>query len=227
LPGDESDGQDDMTGTPKPAATPLVVGDHAPWFTAQSNLNSNFEFGTVAGRYIAISFIRSSSDDVGRNALYAWMTQQAVFSQPDRYLFIVTEDEADRRNANLGKLIPGRDVFWDIDRQIAHSYGISGTSNPVTFVLDPNLRVLAKIDVPNGGEQVKAAVDILQKLSPRHSSSFRPGYTFAPVLVVPQVFEPELCRRLIKGLMEGGGIESGYSTDRDGQTVNVIDHRFK
>jgi hypothetical protein len=49
----------------------------------------------------------------------------------------------------------------------------------------------------------------------------------APVLTVPFVFEPDLCRRLIDGFNRGGGVESGYSTDRDGKTVNVIDHYYK
>jgi peroxiredoxin len=216
-----------MTKPSKPAVAALTVGDHAPWFSAESNLNPNFDFGTVAGRYIVLSFIRSAATDAGRGALYMWTTNQAIFSHPDRYLFIVTENAEDRKNASLGKRIPGIDVFWDLDREISTRYGISDTVGPVTFVLDPNLRVLAKIAVPNGTEHVKAVIDILQRLPPRQPSSPRPGAILAPVLTVPFVFEPDLCRRLIDGFNRGGGVESGYSTDRDGKTVNVIDHYYK
>jgi peroxiredoxin len=208
-------------------AAPLAVGDHAPWFSAESNLNPNFDFGTVAGRYIVLSFIRSGATDAGRAALYTWTTHQAIFSDPDRYLFVVTEDADDRKNASLGKRIPGMDVFWDLDRKISTQYGVSDASGPVTFVLDPNLRVLARIAVPNGAEHVKAVIDILQKIPPRQSLNFRPGMIFAPVLTVPFVFEPDLCRRLIQGFAQSGGVESGYSTDRDGKTVNIIDHYYK
>jgi predicted 2-oxoglutarate/Fe(II)-dependent dioxygenase YbiX len=117
-------------------------------------------------------------------------------------------------------------VFWDLDRNIAHKYGLPDTTDLITFVLDPNLRVLATVDGQNGGEHVKVVADLLEKLPPRHASNFRPG-TFPPILTVPNVFEMDLCRRLMNGLVESSGIESGYSTDQAGKTVNIINHQYK
>src|SRR5262249_42265116 len=50
---------------------------------------------------------------------------------------------------------------------------------------------------------------------------------FPPVLVLPNVFEPELCRTLIAGYDAHGGDESGFMRDIDGKTVLVRDHTHK
>src|SRR4029079_9254499 len=41
----------------------------------------------------------------------------------------------------------------------------------------------------------------------------------APTLVVPDVFEPEFCRHLIRRYEEHGGEESGFMREVDGKTV--------
>jgi predicted 2-oxoglutarate/Fe(II)-dependent dioxygenase YbiX len=49
----------------------------------------------------------------------------------------------------------------------------------------------------------------------------------APILFLPQVFEPELCRHLI-GLYEAnGGEESGFMREVDGRTVGISDPGHK
>jgi predicted 2-oxoglutarate/Fe(II)-dependent dioxygenase YbiX len=49
----------------------------------------------------------------------------------------------------------------------------------------------------------------------------------APVLFLPQVFEPEFCRRLIGLYEEHGGQESGFMRDVGGKTVTVQDPAHK
>ncbi|MBX9699658.1 MAG: 2OG-Fe(II) oxygenase, partial [Acetobacteraceae bacterium] len=49
----------------------------------------------------------------------------------------------------------------------------------------------------------------------------------APVLVLPRVMEPELCRQLIAVYEAGGGEESGFMVERDGKTVGVYDPATK
>jgi predicted 2-oxoglutarate/Fe(II)-dependent dioxygenase YbiX len=48
-----------------------------------------------------------------------------------------------------------------------------------------------------------------------------------PVLMVPNVFEPEFCQHLIALYEAHGGEESGVMRQRDGKTVAVTDFRFK
>ena len=47
------------------------------------------------------------------------------------------------------------------------------------------------------------------------------------MLVVPRLFEPALCRRLIDHYEARGGKDSGVMRDREGMTVGEYDHSFK
>lgn len=47
------------------------------------------------------------------------------------------------------------------------------------------------------------------------------------MLSVPRVFEPQLCRALIRYYEEHGGDESGFMRDIDGRTVGVFDDSYK
>ncbi len=49
----------------------------------------------------------------------------------------------------------------------------------------------------------------------------------APVLVVPRVFEPGLCKALIEHYNARGGRDSGFMRDVDGKTVAIVDHSHK
>jgi predicted 2-oxoglutarate/Fe(II)-dependent dioxygenase YbiX len=49
----------------------------------------------------------------------------------------------------------------------------------------------------------------------------------APVLIVPRIFEPELCRTLTRYYEERGGEESGFMRDVGGKTVAVHDYGHK
>jgi len=49
----------------------------------------------------------------------------------------------------------------------------------------------------------------------------------APVLVAPDIFEPEFCRALMAYYETRGGEDSGFMREVDGRTVGQIDHDFK
>src|SRR4029079_367402 len=49
----------------------------------------------------------------------------------------------------------------------------------------------------------------------------------APTLVVPDVFEPEFCRHLIRRYEQHGGEESGFMREVDGKTVAAHDPNHK
>ncbi|WP_210267751.1 hypothetical protein [Rhizobium ruizarguesonis] len=49
----------------------------------------------------------------------------------------------------------------------------------------------------------------------------------APIIVVPNVFEPELCKKLIDLYEQNGGEETGFMREVDSKTVEVKDHGFK
>jgi predicted 2-oxoglutarate/Fe(II)-dependent dioxygenase YbiX len=105
----------------------------------------------------------------------------------------------------------------------------AGRYFPHTLVLDRQLRVVEAFPFIEFGEtperhvmRVLEAVDRLPPVDTPQVAALQ-----APVLVLPRVFEPELCRRLIAYYDERGGEESGFMRERDGMTVSVTDYSHK
>jgi predicted 2-oxoglutarate/Fe(II)-dependent dioxygenase YbiX len=96
---------------------------------------------------------------------------------------------------------------------------------PFWVVLDPTLRVLHVLPFAPDGSDGPALFAYLERLPP--PESFAGFQIQAPVLVLPNVFEPDFCRHLI-GLYEAhGGEESGFMREVDGKTVAIHDHSHK
>jgi predicted 2-oxoglutarate/Fe(II)-dependent dioxygenase YbiX len=81
------------------------------------------------------------------------------------------------------------------------------------------LRVVAPFPVDQG----EAAMAALRTLIAQTD----PAADFAPVLVVPRVLEPALCKRLIDLYEAQGGEESGFMRQVDGKTVRLTDPEHK
>jgi predicted 2-oxoglutarate/Fe(II)-dependent dioxygenase YbiX len=122
------------------------------------------------------------------------------------------------------------DTFWD-DGTVARLYGALPAGDgkagfePVSFLIGLDLRVLAVMKHPDPAQHAATVVDILKRLP--QIGAPRAGAPQAPVLFLPNVFEPALCRRLIEGYDQGGGEESGFMREKDGKTVLVVDHKHK
>jgi predicted 2-oxoglutarate/Fe(II)-dependent dioxygenase YbiX len=96
---------------------------------------------------------------------------------------------------------------------------------PVTFLLDPNMRVLGIFATNDGRLQADSVLQVLKRL-PKLGAP-RPSQLQAPVLVLHNVFDRDLCQRLIEGYRNGNPAESGFMVERDGKTVQLKDHRHK
>jgi len=212
----------------------LSTGDVAPWFVAPSIANPRFDFSTVAGRYIVLSFVGSVRSSDGKALMDAFYRRAALFMNQDHYFFGVTCDPQDRDDPRIMTTRPGMDMFWDLEGEICSRYGVEISANPgatsvvgtpVTYVMDPGLRIVARIANVDPEEHAPIAGALLERLGPIEQEV--PAAVQAPVLVVPNIFEPQLCRRLIEGYQQCGGSESGFMRDQDGRTVPVIDHRHK
>jgi len=209
----------------------LLVGDPAPWFHCASNVNPAFDFSTVAGRYVVLTFFGSSAHPVGKSLIESFLAAGETFADPEFYCFGVSVDPADRARADLTQMRPGFDIFWDTERKVAQRYQFAGTDTPIsalqpiTYLLDPTLRVLGIFATNDGRLQADSVLQVLKRL-PKLGAP-RPSQMQAPVLVVPHVLERELCQRLIEGYRNGNPAESGFMVERDGKTVQLHDHRHK
>jgi predicted 2-oxoglutarate/Fe(II)-dependent dioxygenase YbiX len=209
----------------------LMPGDPAPWFRAPSNVNPDFDFASAAGRYIVLAFVGADDAPAGQGLYDAFLEEAALFADADRYLFAVAlgrRDAAARKS--LAELRPGMDTFWD-DGRVSRLYGALPAEDagaefvPVSYLLGLDLRVLAVARHPDPADQARMIFDTMRRLPALGTP--RAGSVQAPVLILPDVFEPALCRRLIEGYKRDGGTESGFMRDRDGKTVTVVDHSHK
>jgi predicted 2-oxoglutarate/Fe(II)-dependent dioxygenase YbiX/peroxiredoxin len=200
----------------------LLPGDPAPRFSQRSTSNPRYVFDTVAGRYVVLCFFASAGDELGRDTYRAILAARHCFDDERIALFGVSVDPADETAARVRAHLPGIRFFWDFDFQISRLYGaVPRDARPGSrtafrrfwIVLDPMLRVLKTFPLPEH-EALLAYLDGLPPL-PRFAGFDIP----APVLILPNVLEPELCRHLVALYERSGGGESGYMTEIGGKTV--------
>ncbi len=204
----------------------LLPGDPAPRFTQRAFTNPNFVFDTVAGRYIVLAFFSSSEAPDGRAVMDLMARYRALFDDTKICVFGVTEDPADEKR--LSDDIPGIRYFWDADGKIARLYGAlpHDPKGPPLFrpgfvMLDPTLRIL-KVEPLARAEALFGSLGALPPAD-RHAGV----ELMAPVLYLPNVFEPELCNELIAAYDRNGGEFSGFMRESNGITIGVRDPSMK
>lgn len=194
----------------------LIPGQAAPWFTAPTKANPRFAFSSLAGRYVLLLF--TPEDSTARaTALARLAASETLFDQINRIAFCVTRDQAVFHAAHETLNVRW---FHDTNGQIGRAYGAldaAGTEQPLWLILDPTLRVLATGAMADT-DRIFAALGGL-----RHPDDHAGVPLHAPVLIVPRVFEPEMCRRLINFYDQTGGAPSGVMREIDGKTVGVLD----
>lgn len=205
----------------------LRPGDPAPWFNAPSTVNPLYHFDTAAGRYVVLSFLGSATHPGSRPFLDVIEQQRKLFNVVDFCFFGVSTDPDDERLGRLQFEWPGFIYFWDTDQAVSRLYHVASEDGSQyqrqTIVLDPMLRTLAVIPFDDDGEKhVRQVLEYLATLPPVQALT-----DFAPVLVVPRVFEREFCRSLIDLYEQDGGYESGFMRELGGKTVGVYDHKQK
>ncbi len=218
-----------------PRYATLAPGDPAPWFRQRSTSNPSYSFDTVAGRYVVLCFFGSAADPAAQAALRAVQAHRALFDDVRACFFGVSIDPADAAGDRVQESLPGVRFFWDFDRTVSRLYGAVATDDAgdataasmhrFWLLLDAALRVVALIPFSPDGSDGKAVFELLRRMPP-------PGGTAGaglpvPVLWLPNVFEPGLCRALIDAYEKDGGAESGFMRDVDGKTMLLHDPGHK
>ena len=201
----------------------LEVGDPAPWFQARvAAALDRFAFDTVAGRWVVMLFA-GCAGPAQQRALALLAQHRALFDDHHAIFFGVTVDPSDAAEGRIARLLPGVRWFLDYDRAISGLFGAAGDGTdtkyePHWLLLDPMLRVAARASLDEG-DRIFFALEARLR-GPQQSLG-------APVLVVPNILPPELCRTLIEHYEAGGGAPSGYMSDDAGLTTHKLDSQFK
>ncbi len=223
-----------MTTTTNRLAAPRA-GDPAPAFIARSPSNAAYHFHAAAGRYTVLCFAGSAADPRTQSAVATALTRDDLFDDDHAALFVVSNDPADETERRLANRIPGLRIFWDFDLRVAKTYGVvaqdaqpgSGALEFYRFwlVMDPTLRVIAQVPFRADGSDAQEVMQLVEGLPP--PARFAGIELQAPVLYLPRVFEPELCRGLIDLYETHGGVESGFMREEGGRTVGATDPSHK
>ena len=203
---------------------PYTPGEQVPAFYARSAANPRFAFDTLGGRWVMVLVLGSLADDAKAVAVAGM-----IGSWPEHLtiaramLLVIGTDPADEHAGRLADG-PARRVLWDeggAARQALRATAPDGTLREGWMLLDPTLRVFATWPLAAGAEAM-ATLAALPEPGAHAGVEMH-----APVLVVPRVFEPAFCRRLIALYEAQGGGDSGFMRDVGGKTVGMLDGRHK
>jgi peroxiredoxin/predicted 2-oxoglutarate/Fe(II)-dependent dioxygenase YbiX len=210
-----------------------MIGDPAPWFTVASTSSPNYHFDTVGGYRIILSFLGSCKFEQSQHILRNFLSLQEELAIAKIPFFGVTIDPDDVTFKDQISELTFFKLLWDFDRQVSELYGVcqasdditSGSYTPTTFVLNQNLHIVQAFLVEDPDDHATQVLRFAKSLPTFEPSTL--ANRQAPVLFIPQVFEPELCRHLIDLYESDGGRDSGFMRQVDGKTVEILDYGFK
>jgi peroxiredoxin/predicted 2-oxoglutarate/Fe(II)-dependent dioxygenase YbiX len=193
----------------------LALGAPAPLFSAPSPVNPKFALGSLGGRYVLLLFLPAPGPD-REAALQAVRDHAEAFRNDYLVCFGVLPDAgsyADARNE------PPFHWFSDKGGELRRLYQLEGENGqliPTCVLIDPTLRVMGIAPLAHAATVVARAAALGDP--ERHA-----GVPMqAPVLIVPRIFELDLCQRLIAHYDAIGGSPSGTMIERGGKTVGVL-----
>ena len=206
----------------------LRRGDRFPHLAQACGETQRFAFDCMAGRYQLYGFFLSLNIEGSKEGIAAIAARRDLFDDQHCAYIGVTGRAIDRDVHGLRDRTPGMRFAWDFDQSMSRACGATPIDRPasgpipvrqVWVLVDPSMHILDVFlmeDTPI--ETVIAAVAALPPPD-LFGGILRP----APVLVLPNVFTPDLCRGLIGYFEAEGGAESGVHRDHRG----VLDARFK
>jgi len=199
--------------------THIQRGDPAPWWKQG---RYKFVFDAIGERYIVLGFCRSGHEAAAQ-ARFRSVHEHGDFLNGKVGFFCVCSDAEDARALEVEQSFPTFKFLWDFDATLNTAYGIG--PNKVWIVLDTMLRVIDVIPFKEDTGDLRQLANLLANLPP--PSLYLGFETPAPILVLPDVFEPEFCGHLIGCYEAHGGRESGFMQEVGGKAVEMYDAGWK
>ena len=202
----------------------MTVGEAAPWFTAPVlDGAKRYAFDSAAGRPVLMLLFGSAAVPACSAALAQVQAKRGLFDDQNAAFFGVSVDPADAAEGRIAQQLPGIRYFLDHDLAVSRAYGAlpddSGNRyRPHWLLLDRTLRVVRHFPLGEG----EAALAAFEQLV-----GSAPAPDWAPVVMVPNVLEPELCRTLVDLYEAHGGEDSGFMRDVGGKTRELLDPAMK
>ena len=197
----------------------IQPGDPAPWWKQGRH---RFVFDRAGGRFIVLSFYGNAGDAIGQAALRVLQDNRRFVDDGKASFFGICMDPNDKAYRHVEHTFPTVQFVWDFEAEMHRAYGVA---HRLWIVLDPMLRVVEVLPFSADGAEVPRLLSLLERLPP---PSQYPGVDApVPVLLLPNVFEPEFCRYLIDCYDAHGGRESGFMQEVGGKAVESYDPEWK
>jgi hypothetical protein len=205
----------------------ILPGEAFPYIGVSTSLNAESAFGTLAGRYVLLCIYGHANLPQAQQALQALKSKIHLHDWEHRAFALVCNNPADKADPLVNLFARQALAIWDFDCKAVNAWGVvrkgqNGDELQLGFILlDPNLRVVKTWTL-------SAYQDVLEEFEKLPHPDLYAGVPLhAPVLVVPRVFEPEFCQRLIQYYKDTGSEESGVGRDICGKTENILVPDFK
>jgi predicted 2-oxoglutarate/Fe(II)-dependent dioxygenase YbiX/peroxiredoxin len=202
----------------EPRTRPPIFGERLPSIRAASTSSGdNFSLDLLAGRYSLFCVYGSATHPAAQDALGKLAGASHLFHADERVLAAISNDARDKSQPVFEALSRSCLMIWDSDRQVVRNWGLlsdNGRALRACWILvDPGFRVMAAWPLDKGDDAISA----FEALGAPADHAGVPMH--APVLIVPRIFEPEFCQRLMSYFDNTGAEESGVTRERDGKTV--------
>ena len=197
--------------------SPPDCGEPAPLFVAPTDEVDAYNLGVVAGRHVVLMMFGSLGVEACARAHDEVLARRRLFDDRQALFYGVSADRTDQAVRGLRSQTPGLRYFQDYDLVVSRLYGLvqGDAMRPAVFLLDPMLRVVA-------AEPIEQTGQVLDQLETALAASAEAEPSFAPVLILPRVFEPPFCERLIAYYRASGGAPSGFAVELDGRPVQRL-----
>ncbi|MFC0409661.1 2OG-Fe(II) oxygenase family protein [Roseomonas elaeocarpi] len=195
-------------------------GEPLPPLTLPGTQNPAYTVASVAGRWTLLLFLPENPDPaVMAETQAALAAARRRLDDQDALLFVVTPRHEDL-GTRLPDSLPGIRALSDAGGAALRALG-GDPATGAAILADPFHRVVF-------GGPFSEAPKVFRLLAtlppaPLHAGAEVP----APVLVLPRLLEPALCRRMIELYETGDTQSSGFMREVDGRTVPVNDSSFK
>jgi predicted 2-oxoglutarate/Fe(II)-dependent dioxygenase YbiX len=178
---------------------------------------AKFNSSSLGGRYVLLAFLPLPSPQRDE-AIMRIHNERPLFDDSNLVAFGVLRDEASfKASRDMPHAVRW---FFDPHGEIAKLYDAQddqGQVAPRWVLIDPMMRILVSVPLDRG-EELFAFIRGLGKAEAHAGTPLH-----APVLIVPRVFEPDICKRLIAEYDRQGGQVSGVMREEGGMTVPVVD----
>jgi hypothetical protein len=179
-----------------------------------------------AGKFAVICCFGSRTIGPGRAALDALRRHADLFNETSKVFLGISIDRRDRIE---NRSHSGISYHFDEHGLVSRQCGAApvddvplGTQYRVTWtIVDPTLHVLAHFNTGDDAAECEEVFRFLGSLP--DPEAFTSCEIPAPILVLPNLFEFDLCERLIDLYEQGKARDSGFMRDN----IEVFDHSFK